>query len=55
MPKGMEKINFRKDATKLLNQALKRQRNSNVKAGLGYTEPDLIKKSKRELNINDVI
>lgn len=46
---------FRKDATKLLNQALKRQRNSNIKAGIGYVEPDLLKKSQRELELKDII
>lgn len=45
----------RKDAKKLLNQALKRQRNSNVKAGIGYVEPDLKKRSERELELKDII
>lgn len=55
MPKGNRILMFRKDATKLLNQALKRQRNSNIKAGIGYVEPDLLKKSQRELELKDII
>jgi len=40
--KGYNLINFRKDATKLLNQALKKQQMGFSRAGLGCQQPSSV-------------